>query len=138
MCADGGRNSPGCHALGRAAYCERTPLHIAAYDGSLVVVRLLVARRAELELRDGFGKTALHLACETVRGRLSVIELLLDSGAEVNPLSTEGVTPLMLACYANSAAARAQGRARRGGSGAARSAATAAACTDSSLLCSLL
>jgi len=40
------------------------PLHLAAREGHLLVVKLLVEKGADLEAQDSLGVTALHLAAK--------------------------------------------------------------------------
>jgi ankyrin repeat protein len=42
-----------------------TPLHWACYTGSLTVASMLLAWKANLNLKDVSGMTALHLAVES-------------------------------------------------------------------------
>jgi ankyrin repeat protein len=46
-----------------------------------VVVKLLLEKGAELELKDNYGRTPLSLAAET--GHEAVVRLLLEYGAEL-------------------------------------------------------
>lgn len=72
-----------------------TYVHVAAYRGSSDIMRLLIDTGLSLQVTDKRGMTPLHYACRTAT--CQVIEVLLGSGAEVDP-RTEGsqCTPLML------------------------------------------
>lgn len=125
-----GGESPGCTALHDAARYARTdvvkllldagadvntqtpygktPLMSAASSahhedaGCIEMLRLLLAAGADVHTVDEDGRTALHHAAdEEGRSAAKVIKLLLDSGAEVDARTKEGVTPLMLAAYWN-------------------------------------
>ena len=76
-----------------------TPLHLAArkgHTGSRLLERMLKFPGLDLNAKDGErGWTALHGAAQ--RGRADIVQLLLDAGAEVNPLDDSGCTPLDLA-----------------------------------------
>ncbi|KAL1883246.1 hypothetical protein Daus18300_000304 [Diaporthe australafricana] len=74
----------------------RSPLHIAASNGFEVTVRHLW-QGANRDLRDHYGRTALHLAVEGLK--IKVVQLLLDSEqkADIDAKDREGQTPLRLA-----------------------------------------
>jgi hypothetical protein len=94
-----------CRALGamEASADERdadglTPLMCAAADGAgSLVLRSLVAARAELEARDVNERTALYIAAEG--GHADVVEVLGRLGADVNAVAYHGfdATPVYLA-----------------------------------------
>lgn len=67
----------------------------AAKEGNFAAVKTLVAQKADVNLAEPDGMTALHWA---VRGDdLPTVELLVRSGANVNAASRYGMTPLMFA-----------------------------------------
>lgn len=73
---------------------EHTLLHEAIWWGRIEVVKVLVTKGANVNSRDGIGRTPLHTAIEC--GYLEVVELLLQKGADVNA-EVEGIsgeTPL--------------------------------------------
>ena len=85
-----------------------TPLMGAAHNGDVELTRLLLARKPDVNAtsleNDGIVKngpvafgtlTALHLA--TAAANPTVVQLLLDAGASVDPRDTRGLTPLMWA-----------------------------------------
>jgi ankyrin repeat protein len=59
---------------------DESPLHVAAANSSTNMLRLLLDRGANLELRDTSGHTALQQACRA--GALDVAALLLQKGAD--------------------------------------------------------
>lgn len=61
---------------------RNTPLHIAAGDGNLDLVKLLIKQGAEVNASNEDGAFPLHLACFT--GRKEVAAFLLAKGADVN------------------------------------------------------
>jgi hypothetical protein len=61
------------------------------------VVELLLARGANVNAKDGYDSTPLHLAAGG--GHKEVVELLLAKGANVNAKDRRGQTPLDLAEY---------------------------------------
>ena len=72
---------------------EQALLH-AAWKGHLPAVRWLVERGAKLD-REGKQWAALHYAA--FAGNEAIVGYLLERGADVNALSTNGSTPLMMA-----------------------------------------
>jgi len=72
---------------------EESPLMIASIEGDLPVVKqLVINKQAEFNPK---GWTPLHYAC--TRGNLDVAAFLLANGAQVNALSPNHTTPLMMA-----------------------------------------
>ena len=75
----------------------------AAKSGATTrVMELLEQEPALIDARDTDGSTPLH--CATWKGHLSVVELLLRSGADVNARNDNdhwGTTPLHAAAHAN-------------------------------------
>jgi serine/threonine-protein kinase len=68
---------------------QMTALHVAANKGYAAVVRELLEKGAELNVRNNAGATPLHMA-----DNAAVATLLLDKGAEVNAKDHNGETPL--------------------------------------------
>lgn len=77
-----------------------TALHIAAQEGQIEIVKVLLGAGASVEAKSRIGAyTPLHLAAGT--GDAAVVTALLDAGAAVNATtSNTGVTPLHLAAKA--------------------------------------
>lgn len=74
-----------------------TALYVAACNGFVEIVRLLLARGANVEFSDGDGETPLYVA--TLNGFLEIVVLLLDiGGANVDRCDQDGITPLYIAC----------------------------------------
>lgn len=92
------KDSPG---LLRATdgYYHHGPLHHAAYWGKGVVAKALLELGADVHLRGGLGRTALHVRC--VPGTAEVTALLVGAGADVHGRDDWGATPLF---YARTAA----------------------------------
>ena len=60
----------------------RTGLQIAATNGNLQIVAILIKAGANVNLKDRLGNTALHGATE--RNHAEMAELLIDVGADLN------------------------------------------------------
>ncbi|KAJ3106181.1 hypothetical protein HDU96_008298 [Phlyctochytrium bullatum] len=85
-------------------YRGMTGLHVACAWGSEELVRILLKGGVGLETRvstednNPVGMyTALHLAA--INNRLPIVRLLLQKGAEVDSLQTQGLTSLQLAAH---------------------------------------
>jgi hypothetical protein len=52
----------------------------------------------EVNLRNSFGHTPLHVACSLERGNIEVVAYLVSLGADVNAPDLDGWTPLHAAC----------------------------------------
>lgn len=85
--------------------CNLTPLHVAAYEGNVACVKLLLDRGAGVNAKAEFWKgnsrhpeTPLHYAAS--ENNLEVARLLLDRGADVNAKGTFDITPLHVAARA--------------------------------------
>ena len=88
--APSGRNGEDAQAMGR------TPLHLAALEGHLDMVRLLLAEGAAVDALDVMRRTPLYLAAE--RGHVDVVLALLEEGADANARESErGYRPLHIA-----------------------------------------
>ena len=70
-----------------------TPLHFAARRGNDEIVKVLLENpRVKVDVRDSYGKTALHMACS--EGQSSVCQLLLNKGADIKAVTADSTTPL--------------------------------------------
>ena len=72
-----------------------TPLIYSAFKGSKACLRLLIGRKANIEIRGGNGRTALMQAAE--KGNLECVEILLKHGADIESSDDYGLTALALA-----------------------------------------
>jgi ankyrin repeat protein len=68
----------------------------AAMKGDKATLRTLLQEKADVNLPQGDGATALHWA--VYREDLEAIDLLIRAGARVDAANSEGVTPLAMAC----------------------------------------
>jgi ankyrin repeat protein len=71
-----------------------TALHLAASRENVSALRILLARKADVNSRDEFGNTPLSVAAAKDP---EVLQLLLDNGADVNSTNKAGGTSLMVA-----------------------------------------
>ena len=74
-----------------------TPLHSASFEGHLQVVRYLLRRGVNVNVRNSANDTPLLLA--SWQGHLDVVQCLLEHGADVNLLGSSHCAPLTLAAY---------------------------------------
>jgi ankyrin repeat protein len=82
-----------CTALPAEVVPVRPALHWAAENGLTDVAALLLEQGADVNEKDHFGNTALHLALAYP----DMIDLLLQNGADVDAKNAMGNTPLHLA-----------------------------------------
>jgi len=72
----------GANIEARTKIEEKTALLLAADEGHVNIVRVLIAWRSNVNARDNDGKTALIVAA--ARGHADIVQLLLQHGADVN------------------------------------------------------
>jgi cytochrome c2 len=88
------------------------PLQIAAFNGHVEVLELLIERGADLDATSTMFGTALHAAAK--RGYAEAIEVMIKAGADPNSRSKDQFTPLMETSvhgHARAASALIEGRA---------------------------
>ena len=93
------------HGAVNSSRQARIPMHRTTTDGRLFaaqavaeeVATLLLAARANTELRDSFGNTPLFRAVFCSRGKGGVIGLLRQAGADPFAENSSGVSPYKLA-----------------------------------------
>lgn len=73
-----------------------TPLHYAAKQGKLNLVKMLLREGAKLDAQTREGCTPLHLAAQ--QQRLAVCKYLLEKGADPNVRDNRGLTPMHCVC----------------------------------------
>ncbi|XP_014616893.1 PREDICTED: transient receptor potential channel pyrexia-like isoform X1 [Polistes canadensis] len=78
--------------LFQCADTKSTPLHVAASDGNLEVLIILLKkiRREYVDIRDKIGQTALHRAC--YQGHRECARVLIDYGGNLSAETKSGVT----------------------------------------------
>jgi len=76
--------------------CARmSPLHRAAIDNKIDILRLLISRGANVDVIDLKEKTPLHYAAEA--GNADIVRILLRNGAYIDRLAAYWIAPLYLA-----------------------------------------
>ena len=74
----------------------------AVKTGNVQTVREMVKAKADANVADPDGTTALHWAVQN--GNVEIVDLLIRSGAKVAAMNRYGVTPLSIACTTGNAA----------------------------------
>ena len=101
----------GADVLARSRYKERRPIHYAAKYNKFEILKLLlghVKQLCNLDLCDGGGDTALHLAIRA--GSAVMVENLLKKGANFTMLNSVGESALVMALSSNEEGIRELGR----------------------------
>lgn len=73
------------------------PLHFAARNGAIEVIKLLLGAKADVNSRSNLGQTPLHLA--SIHMKMEAVNLLLTRGSGINEVDKEGWTALHNAAY---------------------------------------
>jgi hypothetical protein len=73
-----------------------TPLHWAAYNGHIEIVRLLLQNGADVNAKSNYGST-LHWAAS--HGNVDILHLLVENGADLEAQSNDGERALHSAAY---------------------------------------
>ena len=76
-----------------------TPLHYAAQDNKILLMKMLITCGAEVDANYRYGGTPLYLAAAT--GKKEAVKLLLSHGADINARDREGMTALFQATAPN-------------------------------------
>ncbi|XP_024141737.1 ankyrin repeat and SOCS box protein 11 isoform X2 [Oryzias melastigma] len=91
-----------CNLLMADSWSDRSPLHEAASQGRLLLLRSLIAQGFHVDTLTMDGVSSLHEAC--LGGHYNCAKLLLESGAKADVASADGATPLFNSCRSGSAA----------------------------------
>ena len=75
---------------------KNRPLHLAAGNNKLELVKYFVSKGADIDSENEYGYTALIQA--SVEGYTDIVKFLLDNGANVDAADNQGYTSLMVAC----------------------------------------
>ena len=70
---------------------------IACEKGYILLVEALLIMEAQVSHRDMHQKTPLFYAIEASAENLDVVMMLIEKGADVNPTSIDGWSPLLKA-----------------------------------------
>lgn len=76
---------------------ENSPLHIAARNGNLNIVKLLIKKGSKVDVRNRRKQTPLHWAAHN--GHPEIVDYLIAEGANVDAVEDEGGTPLSWVAY---------------------------------------
>lgn len=85
----------------KVSSCDKygcTSLHYAASGAQKGIAELLIAKGADVNVKDDNGGTPLHATCYSYRGHKDIVELLIEKGANVNAKDKCNRQPLHNAC----------------------------------------
>jgi len=74
---------------------EYTPTYIAAFEGHIDCLRLLIENGADVNIPNKYNYTPTHIAAE--KGHVDCLRLLIENGADVNKANQFGYTPTFIA-----------------------------------------
>lgn len=83
-------------ALNTLGYDGNTPIQTAIVEGRIDAVRLLLAKHANVNVKNSLGSAPLHQILSN-NPNISLINLFLKAGADINIRDKKGRTPLELA-----------------------------------------
>ena len=69
---------------------DKSPLHMAAYDGAIRLVRALISYGANLEAKDDTMRTPIHWAAR--QGHFQVFRYLKDQQASMQHMAADGTS----------------------------------------------
>jgi ankyrin repeat protein len=74
-----------------------TPVYVAAQQGHISVIKVLIEGGVDIDAMVGNGYTPLFMAAK--KGHMAVIKILIKFGANLNVSNTQGVTHVLVAAY---------------------------------------
>ena len=77
---------------------ERPAIHQATLDGLIEKVQRMVAQGTDVNTRDDYGRTPLHISA--AENHNIDMQVLIDLGADINAQDNQGRTPMMYAAAA--------------------------------------
>ena len=79
----------------------QTVLHNATYDEDILIVKMLLERRADVSIKDKYKRTPLSYCIDSSADiNLSILRLLITAGANINDADERGFTSLHYAVLA--------------------------------------
>lgn len=67
-------------------------LHVAVDNRMLNIVKELVNKKANINIKDKYGRTPLMIALSSYNGDRTIIDFLIEKGADVNAETENGVS----------------------------------------------
>lgn len=77
-------------------YRDETILHVARYERTGAIAKLLLSYGANCEKKDSFGRSALLCACYF--NNIEMVRELIEKGANINTKNEHGHSPFYVAC----------------------------------------
>ena len=75
--------------MAQGGYDDSTPLHIAAWNGNVEVLRVLLEAGAEIDIVSGPIHTNSPLGWAIVSGAAEIVNLCMERGAEIQTFHVE-------------------------------------------------
>ncbi len=72
-------------------------LHMAAQRRMLNIVKELVKKKANIDIKDKYGRTPLMIAISAYNGDRTIIDFLIENGADIHAKAKSGVSCEQLA-----------------------------------------
>jgi ankyrin repeat protein len=78
--------------------CGRTALHLASEHDDDLIIKVLLKKKANINITDFTGQNALHYALRNSKVNMGVVQHLIDKKIDVKARDNNGITPLQLCC----------------------------------------